>query len=533
MSWWRRSASSPEPSGETRREGSEGSSGETTQEKAAPVGTGQNDLASRQEENEDGREVFHLALLSHTNVGKTTLARTLLRRDVGEVLDRAHVTDLSTAYTLVENERARLELWDTPGFGDSVRLRQRLEGRSQPLGWLLSQVWDRFADRPLWSSQRAVETLSQRADAVLYLVNAAEDPELAGYVEPELAILQWAGRPVLLLLNQLGDGSASADGTAESDTALLEPWLRFAERFDVIRSVQPLDAFTRCWVQEGLLLQKLSTLVDEDQRELVAELAAAYQHRQRETYRRSVEALATYLAEAAQARQILSKTRASRGEKEQAMEGLIEELEARTQRLMDHLINLHELEGRAAVSFRRQLDQFLVHGTTSLTTEQGALWGGAVSGALGGLTADILAGGLTFGGGVLAGAILGALGGAGLTRAYEIAKLRGEPAVAFSPDFLDRLAELTLLRYLAIAHFGRGRGPFEDTEAPDLWRQRVESHFEGAAEPYRACWSRARREGTTRGDLEAKLSNTCRDSLDELLIAAYPDARELLRSSSR
>jgi ribosome biogenesis GTPase A len=33
-----------------------------------------------------------LSLVSHTNVGKTTLARTLLGRDVGEVRDAPHVT---------------------------------------------------------------------------------------------------------------------------------------------------------------------------------------------------------------------------------------------------------------------------------------------------------------------------------------------------------------------------------------------------------------------------------------------------------
>ncbi len=33
-----------------------------------------------------------LSLISHTNIGKTTLARTFLRRDVGQVLDQAHVT---------------------------------------------------------------------------------------------------------------------------------------------------------------------------------------------------------------------------------------------------------------------------------------------------------------------------------------------------------------------------------------------------------------------------------------------------------
>jgi hypothetical protein len=39
-----------------------------------------------------------LSLISHTNVGKTTLARTLLRRDVGEVRDAEHVTTEATAW---------------------------------------------------------------------------------------------------------------------------------------------------------------------------------------------------------------------------------------------------------------------------------------------------------------------------------------------------------------------------------------------------------------------------------------------------
>jgi len=46
-------------------------------------------------------ETVSLSLISHTNVGKTTLARTLLRRDVGEVRDAAHVTGTSDTYLLV------------------------------------------------------------------------------------------------------------------------------------------------------------------------------------------------------------------------------------------------------------------------------------------------------------------------------------------------------------------------------------------------------------------------------------------------
>ena len=96
-----------------------------------------------------------LSLISHTNVGKTTLARTLLRADVGEIRDAAHVTELSTRYTLIETaERDRLELWDTPGFGDSARLLRRLEQSGKALGWFLSEVWDRYTDRPFYRSAR-------------------------------------------------------------------------------------------------------------------------------------------------------------------------------------------------------------------------------------------------------------------------------------------------------------------------------------------------------------------------------------------
>ena len=120
-----------------------------------------------------------LSLISHTNVGKTTLARTLLRRDVGEVRDLSHVTLQAECYALLDTAQGdRFELWDTPGFGDSVRLLRRLEQNSNPLGWLLSQVWDRFADRAFFSSQQAVRNVRDHAHVVLYLVNAAEDRPL-------------------------------------------------------------------------------------------------------------------------------------------------------------------------------------------------------------------------------------------------------------------------------------------------------------------------------------------------------------------
>jgi GTPase Era involved in 16S rRNA processing len=138
----------------------------------------------------------NLSLISHTNAGKTTLARTILQQDVGEVRDAAHVTEVATGYIMVQSGEDTLMLWDTPGFGDTARLVTRLRLAGNPIGWLLSQVWDRFRDRPLWSSQQAVRNARDEADVVLYLVNASEDPVGAAYVPLEMEVLSFIGKPV-------------------------------------------------------------------------------------------------------------------------------------------------------------------------------------------------------------------------------------------------------------------------------------------------------------------------------------------------
>ncbi len=114
----------------------------------------------------------------------------------------------------------RLMLWDTPGFGDSLRLARRLALAGNPIGWFLSEVWDRWRDRAFWSSQRALRNVLEQADVVLYLVNASEAPEDAGYLDAELQVLSLIGKPVIALLNQLGPAGAATDDEAQQ----IERW---------------------------------------------------------------------------------------------------------------------------------------------------------------------------------------------------------------------------------------------------------------------------------------------------------------------
>ena len=63
-------------------------------------------------------------LLSHTNIGKTTLTRTLMADDVGEIDDAAHVTTQSQRYLLACEDSASLVLdIDQPTAGNRLEFR--------------------------------------------------------------------------------------------------------------------------------------------------------------------------------------------------------------------------------------------------------------------------------------------------------------------------------------------------------------------------------------------------------------------------
>ncbi|HSJ98730.1 MAG TPA: GTPase domain-containing protein, partial [Myxococcota bacterium] len=458
-----------------------------------------------------------LSLVSHTNVGKTTLARTLLRREVGEVFDHAHVTEETERFVLLETaEGDRVVLADNPGFGDSARLLGRLRGLDNPVGWLIAQVWDRFTDRPLYCSQQAVLHVRDEADVVLYLVNASEDPDAAGYVAPELEILGWIGRPVVVLLNQTG-----VAGDAAARAGDLARWRAALASRPVVRETVALDAFTRCWVQEGLLFEKLRDLVPEDRRDLLEALLRRWREEQLAVLRGSVEAMAELVAFAAADAEAVTRSAFGAAERRRAAQALARRLENAMAEANDALIAGHGLTGEAAEELRVELAD-VSGGEAAGAAWRNPMMGGLVGGALGGLVADVAHGGLTLGGGMLAGALLGAAGARGLAVGMEL--LRGESAsrAVWSVPFLERLCTDTLLRYLAVAHFGRGAGQYRVREHPAVWRAVAERALAPQRGTLREAFARARKESDAQGRREAAfdcappLASAARAALTEL-----------------
>ena len=108
--------------------------------------------------------------------------------------------------------------------------------------------------------------------------------------------------------------------------------------------------------------------------------------------------------------------------------------------------------------------------------------------------------------------------------------VRGErlPSASWSEPFLRDLCRRTVLRYLAIAHFGRGRGGYEDVELPDAWRVLVDEAFAAADAQLTELWQRAARDAEARADSEARLDRLLADRTRAILAASYPEAAHLL-----
>ena len=95
--------------------------------------------------------------------------------------------------------------------------------------------------------------------------------------------------------------------------------------------------------------------------------------------------------------------------------------------------------------------------------------------------------------------------------------------MGWSAAFLTQRFTAALLRYLAVAHFGRGRGEWVEGEYPAHWQPLVEEvtgHHQAALE---AVWARAG-QGAAGSEIEQALQPVVTAAARELLLRLYPGA---------
>ncbi len=473
-----------------------------------------------------------LSLISHTNVGKTALARTLLREDVGEVADRAHVTVVSEAYTLLEADGRVARLWDTPGFGSNLaKLAKRLRASKNPVGWILHQVWDRLRDESLWCSQEAIRNIQADADVVIYLVDASQSPDTVGYVDLEMEILDWIGKPVLVFLNQVGEPDPDRIRNEE------EEWRTHLKDHGVVKSVSTLDAFTRCFIREHLILEKAAESLEGEKGKTARKLTDALVKRNLEVFQQSVDSMASLMAfsladtEALREKSLLEKLQSfiAFNEKDDEMENIqqkmYERLAERTASTINELISIHGLDGETAQELTQSSkEEFAVR--RDVEESLAATVGGAVSGLVGGLSADLLSGGMTFGGGAIVGMVLGGATTYALAKGYNLTQT-GNNMVRWTEAQFQSQVEFLSMLFMAVSHFGRGRGLWQDPENnPAHWETAIHEQLEIDKDKWNSLWKKGGASAKVE-KLEKALKREMRELLSSALVKIYPDLKDV------
>ncbi len=392
---------------------------------------------------------LRLAVVGHTNTGKTSLLRTLSRDSrFGEVSSRPATTRHVEAAHLIVGGQVALELYDTPGIEDPIALLELLESLNQPSERLDGpERIGRFLALPEASRrfEQEAKVLRQmlQSDAAVYVIDA-RDPVLAKHRD-ELEILRLCGIPLLPLLNFLADGQARE---ADWRDALARAGLHAVVRFDTVAPARD---------GEGLLYEKLATLLD-THRDTLAALIASHETDARRRHQAALSLLAELLINVAACRDSVASD--APPILARAIESLNQRVRQEEQQCIDTLLTLYRFTPDDLAASELPMDsegrwrQDLFDPAT-LQDMGLKIAPGAAAGAMAGLGIDLMFGGMTLG----AAAAWGALAGGGLQTLRHYGRnlfdtLSGKTTLRVSDAILPLLA----IRQLGLIQVLEGRG---------------------------------------------------------------------------
>ena len=431
-----------------------------------------------------------IAVVGHTNAGKTSLLRTLTRRvHFGEVSDRPGTTRHVERVELRADGRTLVRFFDTPGLEDAVSLRGLLDA-FEPAATPPERI-RRFLASPEahgdFEQEAKVLRMLLDADAAFLVIDVREEP--LPKFRDEIELIGSCGRPVLPVLNFLASDAARTD---EWQTLLGAYGLHAVVRFD---AAAPFVG------AEQALYQDLVTLL----RDRRAQLDAVIAHLAAEAEQRATAA-ATRIAEllvdvAAMRRTIEADDHADPQRRQLAVSALQQAVFEQAQRCADALIALYGFrEGDAGearlpvLEGRWSMDFFSPEAMKDAGIRLGA---GTAVGAVIGAAADLAVGGLSLGAGAaLGGAVGGALSQGWGPMGRKIAnRLRNLHELSVEDNVLRLLLvwQLGLVRALAErGHAATGKVATPDLQMPSASAKALEPVIR-AVQPARQhpAWAQA------------------------------------------
>jgi small GTP-binding protein len=362
---------------------------------------------------------INVGIVGHTNAGKTSLIRTLLRDDhFGNVDDSAGTTRSVEQTSIYADDEVVLNLFDTPGFEDSSALLIELDELStsvktnspaELLKTIIDQK-DRYVD---FEQEIKVLRQSLKSDILLYIIDVREP--LLGKYRDEVAILSKAGKPILPVFNFIAGNDQALDRWRDQ-MALFN--LHAALKFDTV-------AFD--FEAEKQLYQKLQSLMErhyDSLQHLIDYRQQVWLNLNQSAARRIFHLIcevACYRLEVTASQSKQSKTIGGNGSTDTKISSMHEFVRNAEQQALTDLLAIFsftqldiDLQQLPVSEGCWELDIFSPHMLKEFGLDIGA---SAISGAAVGAGVDLMVGGLSLGAASLLGAVIG--GGWATAQRYQ------------------------------------------------------------------------------------------------------------------
>ncbi|MCY4030350.1 MAG: GTPase/DUF3482 domain-containing protein [Acidobacteria bacterium] len=433
------------------------------------------------------RRPLRLAVVGHTNTGKTSLLQTLLRRrDFGEVSASGGTTRAVEAGEVADDEGSIALLLDTPGFEESDRLRDAIESTRTDRYDDPRTLLDRFlaspsaADEEDLGLEAASVRAALRADVLLYAIDAR------GEAKPrhldELAVLAATARPLVPILNYTGRPDAHP---ARWRSACARQGLHATVAFD---AVVYDDA------GERRLLAAVKALAPGHEG-AVDRWTALRARERREARVAAAEAAAELLVSAAAAVIVTAPKERDRGARRAAVEAatvkLLDGLRRRETVTRDRIAATLGFFGDEARAVTFDVAEALggVDFLSPASLERAGLWAAGAGAGLvaAGAMVDIATGGVSLGGFAVLGAVGTALGAAGASGRKVLRRLRGQDEVRLADAGVELLAARAVATIRAM--LARGHAAVEPVPIESAVKESLERD---AGPAWRASWAPAR-----------------------------------------
>lgn len=378
--------------------------------------------------------VLKVAVVGHTNTGKTSLLRTLTRdAGFGEVSNRPATTRHVEGTSLLVDGRPLVELYDTPGLEDSIGLLEHLDGlrSDRHTDWL--EVLRQFLGSPAAQGEFEQEAKVLRqvlgSDIALYVIDARD--RVLGKHRDELEILGRTAKPVVPILNFVA--------SPEARTRSLQ-WREHLARVNM-HAVVEFDTVVFNEQGELRLFEKMQTLLDHFHATLQALIEDRIRQRANLIHA-SADLLADLLIDVA----AYKVTVPIDGQRTvEAMESLKQAVRERERQCVQALLELHRFRSEDCATEELSLDEVEqgldLFNPASLRQFGIRASGGAAAGGMAGLAVDAMTGGASLGAAAALGATVGALLSSSRTHGRRIMdRMRGFTELRVSDATLRLLA---------------------------------------------------------------------------------------------